>query len=343
MSDKMRSPSNKAVNSSHSNRRRAGGALVLTLLLIGLVIALVIWRPRWQDLPLNQPATVSLEINDRTSPEQLAAFREQALVRLNGYGWVDEEAGRAHIPIGRAIALVAENGLPVGTVTADTGDPEVATPADSAGVTLKDVNYQDDVLPIFEERCSECHGSEDPEEQLELTRYRTALIGSINGPVIIPGDPENSYLVEQIVSGQMPKRKDPLSPTQIETIIAWIAAGAPEHGRAADETAPVASEATSTPIDPASVSFQNDVLPIFEERCSECHGSEDPEEQLELTRYRTALIGSINGPVIVPGDPENSYLVEQIVSGQMPKRKDPLSPTQIETIIAWIAAGAPDN
>ncbi len=32
---------------------------------------------------------------------------------LNSYGWVDEKAGVAHIPIERAMQLVAERGLPV--------------------------------------------------------------------------------------------------------------------------------------------------------------------------------------------------------------------------------------
>jgi hypothetical protein len=51
----------------------------------------------------------------------------------------------------------------------------------------------------------------------------------------------------------------------------------------------------------------------------------------------------MNGPVIEPGDPDNSYLVELIVKGEMPKRGDPLSPDQIEIITAWIEAGAPEN
>jgi len=33
--------------------------------------------------------------------------------RLNSYGWVDEKAGTVHIPIERAMHLVAERGLPV--------------------------------------------------------------------------------------------------------------------------------------------------------------------------------------------------------------------------------------
>jgi hypothetical protein len=32
--------------------------------------------------------------------------------RLNTYGWVDEKAGTAHIPIERAMELVAQRGIP---------------------------------------------------------------------------------------------------------------------------------------------------------------------------------------------------------------------------------------
>jgi hypothetical protein len=32
---------------------------------------------------------------------------------LNSYGWVDQSAGVAHIPIDRAMDLIVEHGLPV--------------------------------------------------------------------------------------------------------------------------------------------------------------------------------------------------------------------------------------
>jgi hypothetical protein len=44
-----------------------------------------------------------LEIND---------FREQEEQTLNSYGWVDQPAGVMHIPIDRAMHLVAQRGLP---------------------------------------------------------------------------------------------------------------------------------------------------------------------------------------------------------------------------------------
>lgn len=224
MNDKMRSLYNRAATSSVTQRRGLGCAFVLALLLVGLVGAAIVWGQRWQNLLFNRTAAVTPAIDDRTSAENLAAHRQEAIARLNSYGWVDKEAGSAHIPIDRAIALVANSGLPVGPEATATPEP-VAQPT----VDLTNVTYQDDVLPIFEEHCSECHGNEDPEEQLELTRYRTAIVGSINGPVIVPGNPDESYLVEQIVSGQMPKRGDPLSSTEIEIVIAWIEAGAPEN------------------------------------------------------------------------------------------------------------------
>jgi hypothetical protein len=42
----------------------------------------------------------------------LARLKEAELRRLNGYGWVNRDAGIAHIPIARAIEIVAEKGLP---------------------------------------------------------------------------------------------------------------------------------------------------------------------------------------------------------------------------------------
>ena len=39
---------------------------------------------------------------------------ERDLKRLDSYGWLDQKAGTAHIPIDRAIAILAEKGLPEG-------------------------------------------------------------------------------------------------------------------------------------------------------------------------------------------------------------------------------------
>jgi hypothetical protein len=43
---------------------------------------------------------------------EINAFRLQEEQALNSYGWVDEQAGVVRIPIDRAMALVAQRGLP---------------------------------------------------------------------------------------------------------------------------------------------------------------------------------------------------------------------------------------
>jgi hypothetical protein len=51
-----------------------------------------------------------LEIDERT---QLRGFLTNQEDQLNSYGWVDEKAGLAHIPIERAMDLIVQQGLPV--------------------------------------------------------------------------------------------------------------------------------------------------------------------------------------------------------------------------------------
>jgi hypothetical protein len=53
---------------------------------------------------------------------------------LYSYGWVDEKAGIVHIPIERAMELIAQRGLPVRPQTA-VGDSAATTPTGKTGVS----------------------------------------------------------------------------------------------------------------------------------------------------------------------------------------------------------------
>jgi hypothetical protein len=61
------------------------------------------------------PATIQqfpeprLEDNERT---ELNDFRYREEEKLNSYGWVDQNAGVVHIPITRAMDVIAQKGLP---------------------------------------------------------------------------------------------------------------------------------------------------------------------------------------------------------------------------------------
>jgi mono/diheme cytochrome c family protein len=105
----------------------------------------------------------------------------------------------------------------------------------------------------------------------------------------------------------------------------------------------VPATAVPLPAGGVAVSYQRDVQPIFDQICVKCHGGEEVKEGLSLKTYAEVQAGSNNGPVIVPGDVDNSFLIDQIVKGEMPKRGPKLLPAQIRAITDWVAAGAPDN
>ncbi|MCY3612507.1 MAG: hypothetical protein OXH51_13330 [Gemmatimonadetes bacterium] len=98
-----------------------------------------------------------------------------------------------------------------------------------------------------------------------------------------------------------------------------------------------------------TVSFADDILPIFRQRCAECHGAEDEngevrtEVSLNLLNYERVMMGSEFGTVIEAGDPANSFLLDMIVDGTMPETGDPVPEDEIALIRAWIEAGAPNN
>jgi hypothetical protein len=218
------------------------GALIVVILILGLNLGGFLGNP--------QTALESPALADEMSPEVVAQWRGQAEARLNSYGWVDKEGGVARIPIERAMAVVAEQGLPAGEPTetpiptvAPTPTPASETPADAAAPTaepeptatpaptvdLANVSFEGHVLPIFEQHCTECHGGDEPEEGLRLTSQAEVMAGSWNGSVVEPGDVENSYLIEQVVTGRMPKRGPKLTAEEIEIITAWVEQGAPDN------------------------------------------------------------------------------------------------------------------
>jgi cytochrome c len=107
--------------------------------------------------------------------------------------------------------------------------------------------------------------------------------------------------------------------------------------------------ASATPVQPAktssaaTVSFVNDVMPILQSRCFNCHGGQNARNGLSFASYDTLMAGSNNGAVIIPGNPANSLLIQLVQEGEMPKGGPKLTPEQVQILIDWITAGAPNN
>jgi len=92
-----------------------------------------------------------------------------------------------------------------------------------------------------------------------------------------------------------------------------------------------------------TVDFATQVHPILAARCVPCHSGTKPAAGLSLSNRASLLGGGASGPAIVPGDGGASLLIEK-VSGHrgaiMPASGEPLTAAQIETLRAWIDAGA---
>ena len=91
------------------------------------------------------------------------------------------------------------------------------------------------------------------------------------------------------------------------------------------------------------ISFAQEVMPILERRCWECHSEENTELGLRLDSYEGIMQGSDYGTVVEPGDPDGSLLVDMIAAGDMPEEGDPVPPEELEVIKTWIAEGAENN
>ncbi len=90
--------------------------------------------------------------------------------------------------------------------------------------------------------------------------------------------------------------------------------------------------------DTPKVFFQRQVEPVLVARCLECHGSE-PEGGLDLRTRASALAGGESGVAIVPGKPDESWLLARVADGEMPPDK-PLSAEQIAGLRRWIEQDA---
>jgi hypothetical protein len=101
----------------------------------------------------------------------------------------------------------------------------------------------------------------------------------------------------------------------------------------------------------AQVSFNEDVFPIIELRCLECHqpgGSGYEKSGLDLRTYESLMKGTKHGSMITPGSWIESNLLAVIDHRTaretwMPHNKKPLSKCEQLTLRHWVMQGARNN
>ena len=103
-------------------------------------------------------------------------------------------------------------------------------------------------------------------------------------------------------------------------------------------------------IDPAlaaQVSYTRQVKPVFANNCMDCHSADERKGGLDVSSVRNLMKGGKKaGPAIVPGQPDESPLVQHLRGlrePQMPKGNPALSEEEVHLIRQWIFAGAKDD
>ncbi|WP_162601786.1 PSD1 and planctomycete cytochrome C domain-containing protein [Occallatibacter savannae] len=215
------------------------------------------------------------------------------------------------------------------------------------------------VRPIFEANCLQCHDSM-ARGGLQLNSYAAIRKGGEDGPVIVPGDPDASLLIQAIRRRgdlKMPP-KVALPSGDVATLEAWVKAGAagsdaaltPASGPAKNDSGTAAGSAptpsrvvpTAAAVEVNADFFENKVRPIFANHCYDCHG-DSASGGLRLDTKAGFDQGGKRGPLIVSGDPDRSLLIQavrQTGALKMPKGGK-LSAEDVAVLEQWVKHGAP--
>ncbi len=161
--------------------------------------------------------------------------------------------------------------LAAAALTTVLSAPLVAAPQDPEAAR---VDFVTQILPIFQARCVECHGADEPEAELRLD-VRAGLFGpDAYAEMVIPGNPDDSLVYQRIVLPAddpdiMPAEGDPLTKAQIALVKQWIEQGAdwPEGAGAAEASATSEEDAlVLAELDEAALARRDEALAALRER-----------------------------------------------------------------------------
>ena len=191
--------------------------------------------------------------------------------------------------------------------------PEIAAAASAGPLTA---------TQLFREVCANCHG-------------QTGEGGPL-GPPLKGTDFQTRYASDQAIFDTISQGHpatamiawgEVLTSQQIEDLVLHI------RGLPAGTAAPAE----------VALSYSREIAPIFKTRCATCHGSMGGWDS---SSYSAVMTSGERAPVIVPGDVDASLLALMIQGDpkggmQMPPGGG-LLPLEVQTILDWIAAGAPE-
>jgi mono/diheme cytochrome c family protein len=222
--------------------------------------------------------------------------------------------------------------------------------------SLIPVSFEHEVAPILNESCVRCHGADQASANLRMDTFNGLAKGGRSGVPVAPGVPGRSGIMLRIASpndqDRMPKGGAKLADADMMTIARWIEQGAKFDG--ADRDAPIGDTTMEKPEPPMpvtvvmadgseTVSFKDDVAPWLVNVCMGCHSGNNPRGKFGFTTFEQLLQGGPTGNTIVPGKPDESYIVDLVLRQEplkMPQGQAQLKMSQALALEKWIAEGA---
>ena len=206
------------------------------------------------------------------------------------------------------------------------------------------------LLEILESRCQACHNNGTQLGDLALDSDAGLRQGGAHGRVVVPGKPQASRLYRRVARLEepfMPMQGEPLETSEVTVIKDWIEAGANWPASTGD---PVVVSNTGQTAGATPESTESSEARFFRERihpalkrCQSCHDDALKYYGLSLETRESLLYGGLDGPVLVPGEPEASRLYRKAARLEphfMPSGPVMLSDQEIKDLYQWIKRGA---
>jgi mono/diheme cytochrome c family protein len=180
---------------------------------------------------------------------------------------------------------------------------------------------------IYSKICAKCHGPNGE--------------GTANGPALNDLSDDTDQEIATVISTgitdtTMLSFGSILSQDQIDELVAIIRQFPPPQ--ASPSLTPTGQPPAST------LTFDADIQPIFKQYCEMCHGTFGGWDS---STYQRVMTTGDHAPVVIPGDVTNSILAQKLLGqstfGSIMPPGGKFSDANIQTILDWIVAGAPEK
>lgn len=214
-------------------------------------------------------------------------------------------------------------------------------------------SFESEIAPILKDNCLRCHGETQASGNLRLDTFANMARGGRSGPIARPRAPAQSLIMARLMTEmdmqRMPRGGAKLPDPEIAAIARWIEQGTLFDGT--DQSAPIGESKIEKkpPIKVVmatgseSVSFKNDIAPWMVNICGGCHNDNRKQGGFAVTTFEQLLSGGDTGNTIVPGNPDDSYIVDLVLRQEpmkMPAGQAQLKRSQAQALETWIKEGA---